>query len=156
MAPSDTPDPDRSDTNATLRTWAKGLYSSEAATELLIRAFGGRFAEPHWPWIHQESDGQTWVEFDAIPDNIGRLSGGERRVLTFVAGLGASAPIDLADVVSGLGRDNVALLLAALSHAAGTQEQVEYIPTPTSDGVPVLDPTSPRLNLGPLCQWPEP
>lgn len=35
-----------------LRRWAKGTYTTEAATELLLRAFNGRFAEPGNPWIH--------------------------------------------------------------------------------------------------------
>jgi hypothetical protein len=123
---------------------------------MLIRAFGGRFADPRWPRIHEDSDGGAWIEFEAIPDHLGRLSGGERRVLMFVAAFGAGVPVDLPDVISGLDRGNVALLLAALSHAAGTQEHAEYAPTRTSDSRPVIDPTSPRLDLGPLYRWPEP
>ena len=37
-----------------LRAWAKGDYTLEAATELLIRAFGGVYAELRQPWIHTD------------------------------------------------------------------------------------------------------
>ena len=156
MTPPDTPEHDSAAPTEALRAWAKGLYSLEAATELLSRALGGRFAQPPWPWIHEESDGGAWIEFETIPDHIGPLSDGERRILTVVASLGAGVPVDLSDVISSLDRGNVALLLAALSHAAGTQEHAEYVPTRTSDAGSVLDPTSPRLDLGPLYPWPEP
>ena len=33
-------------------------------------------------------DGWTWIEFEAIPANIGPLSGGERRLLMIVASIG--------------------------------------------------------------------
>ena len=32
-----------------LRAWARGLYTTEAATELIIRAFNGRFATTGQP-----------------------------------------------------------------------------------------------------------
>jgi hypothetical protein len=28
-----------------LREWARGMYATEAAVELLVRSFGGRFAD---------------------------------------------------------------------------------------------------------------
>ena len=37
------------DIAAALRKWASGSYCIEAATELIIRASQGRFAEPGWP-----------------------------------------------------------------------------------------------------------
>lgn len=36
---------------ASLRAWARGSYGDEAAVELLIRSFGGRFALPGSPWV---------------------------------------------------------------------------------------------------------
>jgi hypothetical protein len=59
MTPPDTPEHDSAAPDEALRAWAKGRYSTEAATELLIRALGGRFAQPPWPWIHEESDGDA-------------------------------------------------------------------------------------------------
>ncbi|ALV47802.1 hypothetical protein MB46_19960 (plasmid) [Arthrobacter alpinus] len=34
-----------------LRAWAKGLHALVAATELLIRAYGGVVAKPGNPWV---------------------------------------------------------------------------------------------------------
>jgi hypothetical protein len=46
-------------------------------------------------------------------------SGGERRILQLSASLAAGTPVDLQDAVTGLDDHNVALLLAAIRHAAG-------------------------------------
>ena len=59
-------------------------------------------------------------------------------------------------MISGLDRGNAALVLAAISHAAGTHEHREYVPTVLDDGTRLVDLTSPRLGLGPLYPWPEP
>ena len=52
--------------HAQLRAWAKGIHGLEAATELLIRGFDGRFADPGCPWVHPTESGH-WVDFDSIP-----------------------------------------------------------------------------------------
>jgi hypothetical protein len=47
---------------AELRDWAQGCYSTEAAVDLLIRTYGGRFAESGQPWLRtttEESPGST-------------------------------------------------------------------------------------------------
>lgn len=55
-----------------LRAWAKGMYTIEAATELLIRGFGGKFSAPGNPWVHTSSETQgpgqvsAWIDFAAI------------------------------------------------------------------------------------------
>ncbi len=49
-----------------LRAWAKGMYTTEAAAELLIRGFGGRFAQTAYPWIHQGEGGGYWIDLAAI------------------------------------------------------------------------------------------
>jgi len=41
-----------------LRAWARGMYTTEAATELLLRAFGGKFAAPGNPWIHTSTEAE--------------------------------------------------------------------------------------------------
>ena len=112
-----------------LREWARGSYPQEAGTELLLRAFGGRFAAPGQPWIGTSSnaDGETaeaWIDFAAIPEhaNSGAYSGGERRFLLLTASFGAFEPVVLSDIVSGLDRENLVLALAAVSHAAGSHQ----------------------------------
>lgn len=106
-----------------LRSWAKGSLPQEAATELLLRAFEGRFAAPGRPWmIRDAAHGSTWIDFSAIPEYSGGLSGGERRFLDIVASLGGDHEIPLADVLPGLDRALLDLVLAAFAHAAGSHQ----------------------------------
>ena len=114
-----------------LRAWARGMYTTEAATELLLRAFGGKFAGPGNPWIHTstESEGsgqvRAWIDFAAIPDEVGPLSGGERRFLMLAASLAEDVPVVLGDVVPGLDRENLDLVLAAIAHAGGSHQHAD-------------------------------
>ena len=106
-----------------LRAWAKGNYPLEAATELLIRAFDGRFVEAGWPWIHPTKHGQ-WIDFATIPVQIGSLSGGEQRLLRIAASIGSSkTSVNLGDCVNGLDRPRLQLVLAAVARAAGSHEE---------------------------------
>lgn len=105
-----------------LRDWAKGSLNCEAATELLLRAFSARYAGPGWPWMHTDEQGRSWIDFEAIPEHIGGLSGGEKRLLRIVASLGGEEPVALSDVVPGLDRSILDLVLAALAHAAGSHQ----------------------------------
>jgi hypothetical protein len=104
------------------------MYTTEAATELMLRAFGGKFAAPGNPWIHTstepEGPGQVraWIDFAAIPDEVGPLSGGERRFLMLAASLAGDVPVVLSDVVPGLDRENLDLVLAAIAHAGGSHQ----------------------------------
>ena len=50
---------DVSEHHARLRAWAKGIYGMEAATELLIRGFDGRFADPELPASYNVAPTQT-------------------------------------------------------------------------------------------------
>ena len=101
-----------------LREWAKGNYATEAGTELLIRAMGGRFAGPGNPWVKRDGD-QSWIEFDEILDNIGPLSSGERRVLQVAASIGSfNAKVSLKDALWSLDDDNAMLVVAAIAHSA--------------------------------------
>lgn len=134
------------DRDAELRAWAKGSYDQEAATELLIRAFGGRFASPGLAWMGVRDDGGPWIDFNAIPDGIGGLSGGEKRFLLLAASLGGQVEINLGDVLS-LDRDLLKLVLAAVAHAAGSHEGVEI--TETADGRPTFE------RVGTLYPWPD-
>jgi len=114
---------------ALLRT-ASGVYATEAAIRLLL-------AHGSWPLrldgagLLTVSEATTaagsascyaevlWEEVSANID-AGHLligSGSEIRVLRIAASLAAGIPVDLADAVTGLDRHNLALVLAALSHA---------------------------------------
>ena len=111
--------------HAQLRAWAKGIYGLEAATELLIRGFDGRFADPGCPWVHPTASGH-WVDFDAIPALMGALSGGEQRFLQITASLsGNDTEVNLADAMAGLDRAHLHLVLAGVAHASGSHEQQE-------------------------------
>ena len=101
-----------------LRYWARGSTTTEAAVELLIRAFGGRFASDSRPWVIPGNYEQLWVNWDLVPEWTGGLSGGERRVLLFAASLGGGEPVDLSDV-AGLDYELQDLLLDAIRHAGG-------------------------------------
>lgn len=101
-----------------LRAWAKGSYATEGATELLIRAMGGRFAGRDNPWVKREDD-VAWIEFDEILDNIGPLSSGERGILQIAASIGSfNAKVSLKDALWSLDDGNAALVVAAISHSA--------------------------------------
>ncbi|WJH26858.1 hypothetical protein [Pseudarthrobacter defluvii] len=111
-----------------LRAWARGSYTTEAATELLLKAFGGRFAAPGNPWVHTASTTEegyrehAWIDFASIPEEAGALSGGERRFLLLAASLAEEVPVVLGDVVPGLDRENLDLVLAAIAHAGGSHQ----------------------------------
>lgn len=101
-----------------LRRWARGITATEAATELLIRSFGGRFARAGNPWVRSDPDGQTWIEWECIPDSIGALSGGEQRLLRITASIGGGVLVDLGGALS-LDERHSGLVLAAVAHAGG-------------------------------------
>ena len=107
------------DHHEALRRWARGTFGVEAAVELLIRGFGGRFAEPGNAWIH--TDGPiAWVDFPAISDGVGPLSGGERRYLLITTSIaGITVPLNMAEIAY-LDNDLVELILRGLAHAHGT------------------------------------
>ena len=106
-----------------LREWAKGSYGMEAAVELLVRFNGGRLL--HGPWIEHGPDrDRYWFSADMVPNEAGVLSGGERRVLELAASLADPhvTRIGLGHVVTGLDRDALDLVVAAIAHAGGSHE----------------------------------
>jgi hypothetical protein len=104
-----------------LRDWAKGSLTLEAGTELLLRGFSGRFTEPGWPWMMIDDD-RPWIDFEAVPDGLGGLSGGEKRFLLIAASIGGGTHVALSDVIPGLDRAILDLVLAAMAHAAGSHQ----------------------------------
>jgi len=138
-------------TFAGLRLWAKGLHPLEAAIELLVRAFNGRFAGPGNPWI-QECDQPGWWWLDVtqlVDDQIDHLSGGEQRLLRIVASLAGGDPVTLSENIPGLDRELLDLVLAAIAHAGGSHEHPD-IRAGHGRGVAVL--TGPPSSLHP---WPD-
>lgn len=139
-----------------LRHWAKGIYPLEAGIELLLRAFGGRFARPGYPWVQPTDDGSYYLDVDQLTeDTIGGLSGGEQRVLRIAASLLGGSPVSLHEEIPGVDREHVVLVLAAIAHAAGSHEhagdlvadlQGRYI----SNGIRMS-----FARLGSLYPWPE-
>ena len=132
-----------------LRAWAKGSYPLVAATELLLRAFGGKFAREGNPWVIKEPEyGNVCIDFEQIPENLGGLSGGERRLLMLAASLSdAGVPVELGDVLPGLDREVLNLVLAAVAHAGGSHEHSAIVEN--SDG------TTSFQRQSSLYPWPE-
>lgn len=131
-----------------LREWAKGIYSLEAATELLIRL---GWADPSLPWVVEADEGRYWLDFARIPDLIGAKSGGEQRFLLVAASIGAeSVQVSLNECLSGLDRDTVDLILAALAHTAGTHEGNAVV---IDEDAGTLSVVEPYQSLHP---WPKP
>lgn len=128
-----------------LRAWAAGSYADSAAVELLAHAFDGRFARAGHPWMGTDASGRTWLDGDALRAASG-VSGGERQVLALVAALIDEQPVEIVDVVSGLDRHHLDLVLAALAHAGGSHEHAVVVLDP--DGAAHL--SSP----GSLHPWP--
>ena len=97
-----------------LRRWARGAYAEEAAVELLVRAFGGRFASAGCQWVQPcERPGWFWLDGESMLHDTAALSGGEQRVLSIVGALVSGLAVsDLAGVLAGLDRPNLKLVLA--------------------------------------------
>lgn len=155
-----------------LRAGAEGSYPAEAATELLIRhgrwLARARFVQECVYALDDRAD-MLAVDWRAVQAYVGAAPGtpAERAIALVAVQLGgypdpAEAPIDLqgmpplAWLLVNLERDDVDLVLAAISHAAGTQDHVDHLGELTAAGEWQMTPTSPRLRLGPLHAWPEP
>lgn len=120
------------DLAAALRSWAKGLLSTEAAVELLIG---------HGTWLYREDFLEIAVEFGReITDGVilaavdweaavaaletGGLpcSGGEGRILRLAASLAGAVAVDLGSALPGLDERNIAGVARAVLHAAGHRD----------------------------------
>ncbi|MHA7146466.1 hypothetical protein ACX80U_17295 [Arthrobacter sp. TmT3-37] len=128
-----------------LRKWSSGNPAAEAGTELLIRAFGGRFATPNYPWI---IDGEYTpaIDFEAIEGNLQGLYSEERRFLLLIASVGqGGARIDLSEIIPGLDQGLLSLVLAAMAHLGKSH---------THSAFSFEDSTSTTVDLPPLYDWP--
>jgi len=112
-----------------LRAWARGLYPLEAAVELLI-------AHDTWLrrsdfrrsalWISDDGPILIGVDWAAAGDLAERApaSRSEISMLTVATSLASHHPAPrLGDLLSGLDRANVALVLHAIAHTAGWHER---------------------------------
>ena len=121
-----TPDPPLAQS---LRAYARGLYATEAGTELLIG---------HASWLHRGDFCDAFVHRDiGLTDdtemaaidwaaaidalNAGQLpcSGGEGRMLRLAASLADGIPVDLRDALVGLDARNADLVSQAVLHIGG-------------------------------------
>lgn len=152
---------------AALTRGVAGVYSAEAGVRLVLSPgdWATRLADHGLIDLDDRPtpDGERlawirWVDAIAALDD-GRLyaSGTAARLLRVAASIAAGEPVDLSDAVSGLDRQNLALLLAALSHANGSQAHKEFIgERPPAGGPLLIRADSPRIDLGPVFDWPEP
>ena len=108
-----------------LRAWARGDYPTEAAVELLIRH--GRFVYDGAPWIMRRLGaggvpaGRS-IDAASLLSDTAAYSGGERRVAAIAASLLDRHDVTLSDVLPGLDRPTLDLVLAAFAHAGGSHE----------------------------------
>jgi hypothetical protein len=127
-----------------IRAWAKGIYPTEAAAELLIRSGlatdGADF--------YGDPDGE-FVELraDKIIDRARTYSHSQEKILRLVVSLLGERDINLKDAFRGLDRGNLQLALAAISHAAGAHEQTGWTVNDGDNGT-VSNPD------GPVVAWP--
>jgi hypothetical protein len=151
------------DVDDALREWARGVYTEEAAVELLIRSgwtrrksflddvVAGRQEPGTHPWVDWENLGQILT--GDRDSGILAASGGEQRVLRIAHSLAAG---DLGALVPGLDRDVTAMVLAAVAHANGSHEH-SGAPTPDSAGRLVETGSGQRFSfalLPSLHPWP--
>jgi len=120
------------DLSTALRAHARGIYSLEAAAELLI---------DHRSWLRRKdfttvfistsrgllSDADmAHVDWQAAITALNTegmpCSGGEGRILRLAASLADGIPVDLRDAVTGIDADNVTLIGKAILHASGRRQ----------------------------------
>lgn len=160
--------------DAALARTAAGRYAHEAALRLLLEhgEWIARLAQaglidlddddpgdPQTQRLAPAGERYAWIRWthavDAIESGQLYASGSSSRILRIAASLASDSTLNLEDAVSGLDRTNLTLVLAALSHANGAHEHREYLLPAADDGQPpVITPSTPRVDLGPVHPWP--
>ena len=156
--------------SAGLLAAAHGSYPDEAAVRLLI---------VHGAWLRRGDFREQFVTPDQNQAGTARIDWpravretaewvvvpADRAILTIAASLAgypnpesAAAdrwtPIPLRWELTNLDRRDTALVLAAISHATGAHDHVEHLAEDLPNGQAAVTNTSPRINLGPLFDWP--
>lgn len=108
-----------------VRRWAQGVYPVEAGAELLIRQ--GKAIFEGAPWLRESGAGRgqrmVSIDTDALRAETARWSGTERRVAGVALSLiGDRYAVNLYEAATGLDPEQLELVLAAISHAAGSHE----------------------------------
>lgn len=98
--------------------------------------------------MYSHGQGRQRIDFEAIPEHIGGLSGGEKRFMMIAASFGGAEPIILSDVIPGLDRALLDLVLAAVAHAAGSHQ--DSVVTESTEGALGFE-RAPTLH-----PWPKP
>ncbi len=80
--------------------------------------------------MHSDEQGRSWIDFEAIPEHMDGLSGGEHQFMMIAASLGGEEQVALSDVIPGLDRALLDLVLAALAHAAGSHQDSVILEKP--------------------------
>ena len=156
--------------SAGLLAAAHGSYPDEAAARLLIA---------HGSWLRRADFRDQFVTVDTVDQAGGGavridwpravretaewvIAPADRAILTIAASLAgypnpeAAAdsrwtPIPLRWELANLNRHDTALVLAAISHATGSHDHVEHL----ADTSGIVTPSTPRIALGPLVDWPQ-
>jgi hypothetical protein len=150
-------DLDLEDVESALLRAAIGDYALEAAVLLLANSgywlprlqAAGLIAIA----LDADADGAPWAAVQwadvdaALRSGAIRAEGGQLQLLRAAAGLADGQPVDLADLTAGVDRRELCLLLAAISHAAGSHEHADVLHA--DGGAPDA-----RLLLGPVVPWP--
>jgi hypothetical protein len=105
-----------------LREWAKlAGFHRQAGVELLIRGYGGRFAEPGQIWITPSSNGGLKVDVDELRSGLQELPHDKQRYLYITHTLISPWSEDDIDFLElpRLDRPELDLVLAALTYIAG-------------------------------------
>ncbi len=147
------------DLEEAMRNWAHGTHATEAGVELLIRSGLARRGEVRAIWRVTYANSLILDRpslASAVASNA--MSGGERRLFAIAASLldGVSCPVDLGDAAATIDRANMRLVLAAVSHAAGTHQEGP-LPDWMADLVPEhpSEPVDPETGYyAPLYPWP--
>ena len=86
------------------------------------------FASKERPWI-KRTDRSHWIDYPTITEHLDGLSSGEQRLLRIAASIGSdeATPVNLGDVLSGLDRPTLRLVLAAVAHAGGSHQHSSLV-----------------------------
>jgi hypothetical protein len=105
-----------------LRAGAEGLYTLEAAAELIL-AHGTWLGREDFQHFIHHGQGTAAIDWEAAISALGAgglpSSGGEQRVLRLAASLACDIPVGLGDAITGIDGRNVGLLITAVRRASG-------------------------------------